>query len=154
MLKLGLSFLRILDTNTLSNLQRGNSSIKEHLEMFDRNNIAITIITAEEEIKGRFKTIQNANKVSASGKLEFDKLILAYELFKNTLEDLKSLNILEFSQDASKIYENLLQQKIRIGTQDLRIAAITLSVDGVLVTSNRRDFEKIPNLNFEDWTVS
>jgi tRNA(fMet)-specific endonuclease VapC len=49
--------------------------------------------------------------------------------------------------------QELVRQKIRIGTQDLRIAAITLSVNGILVTRNQRDFTKVPNLVFEDWSV-
>lgn len=44
-------------------------------------------------------------------------------------------------------------QKIRIGTQDLRIAAIILSQDGILVTRNQRDFVQIPNLILEDRTI-
>ncbi|WP_366839181.1 hypothetical protein [Nostoc sp. LPT] len=48
----------------------------------------------------------------------------------------------------------MIFQRIRIGTQDLRIAAITLSVNGILVTCNRKDFEKVTNLHLEDWTIS
>jgi tRNA(fMet)-specific endonuclease VapC len=45
----------------------------------------------------------------------------------------------------------LVRQQIRprVGTQDLRIAAIPLSVDGILVTRNRRNFDKVPNLRLE-----
>lgn len=40
----------------------------------------------------------------------------------------------------------------RAGTQDLKIAAIVLSVNGILVTRNQRDFARIPGLVIEDWT--
>lgn len=43
--------------------------------------------------------------------------------------------------------------KIRIGTQDLRIAAIVISQNAILVTRNQRDFSRIPGLQFEDWTI-
>ncbi|MEH2059839.1 MAG: hypothetical protein V7K97_27520 [Nostoc sp.] len=48
----------------------------------------------------------------------------------------------------------MIRQRIRIRTQDLRIAAITLLVNGILVTHNRKDFEKVPNLRLQDWTIS
>ncbi|WRH67351.1 MAG: hypothetical protein RSE13_02710 [Planktothrix sp. GU0601_MAG3] len=35
---------------------------------------------------------------------------------------------------------------------DLRIAAIALSVNGVMVTANKRDFSLIPDLVIENWT--
>ncbi|MEH1806461.1 type II toxin-antitoxin system VapC family toxin [Nostoc sp.] len=138
--------LRILDTDHLSLLQRGNLSIRKRLNTFNPQDIAITIVTAIEQIRGRMNTINRAN---LSG-----ELVLAYARLQDTLEDLNSIRVLEFSEDAGSIYAELVSQKTRIGTQDLRIAAITLSVNGILVTRNRKDFEKVPNLRLEDWTIS
>jgi tRNA(fMet)-specific endonuclease VapC len=47
----------------------------------------------------------------------------------------------------------LRQQQIRIGTQDLRIAAISLANQTTLVTRNQQDFSKVPGLLLEDWTI-
>jgi tRNA(fMet)-specific endonuclease VapC len=39
-------------------------------------------------------------------------------------------------------------------TGDIRIAAIALSVNGIVVTRNHKDFAKVPNLKIEDWTIA
>jgi tRNA(fMet)-specific endonuclease VapC len=41
---------------------------------------------------------------------------------------------------------------VRIGTRDLRIAAIARSRNLTVVTHNVSDFGKVPNLKTEDWT--
>jgi tRNA(fMet)-specific endonuclease VapC len=127
-------------------MQRGNPSIIERLNIFTPQDIAITIVTATEQLRGRMNII---NRADSSG-----KLVLAYAKLKDTLEDLNSLNVLAFSHDAGNIYAELVKQKIRVGTQDLRIAAIALSMNGIVVTRNRKDFEKVPNLRLENWTIS
>jgi tRNA(fMet)-specific endonuclease VapC len=40
---------------------------------------------------------------------------------------------------------------VRIGTSDLKTAAITLANNGLLITANKRDFEQVPELRFENW---
>lgn len=59
---------------------------------------------------------------------------------------------LPFDSTAAAIFDQLRQQHRRMGTNDLTIAAITLSVNGILVTRNVVDFERIPTLRIEDWT--
>jgi tRNA(fMet)-specific endonuclease VapC len=113
-------------------------------------NLAVTIVTVEEVIRGRFKVIQDASKPKPS---QADKLVLAYTKLWDTLDDFKNLNILKFDQNAFTIYTEFPRQKGGIGTQDLRIAAIVLANNAILVTRNNRDFSQVPDLVQEDWTI-
>ena len=65
----------------------------------------------------------------------------------------KQADFNERESQAREIYQSLKAQRIRLGTQDMRIASIVIAHNGILLTRNRRDFEKIPNLLIEDWTV-
>jgi tRNA(fMet)-specific endonuclease VapC len=56
-------------------------------------------------------------------------------------------------QSQQAIYQDLKSQRIRIGTQDLRIASIVLAHEGVLLSRNARDFDRVPNLIIENWTI-
>ncbi|MEK6410219.1 MAG: hypothetical protein AABN34_25110 [Acidobacteriota bacterium] len=47
---------------------------------------------------------------------------------------------------------NALPDADTLATTIITIAAITLSVNGILVTRNVVDFERIPALRIEDWT--
>ena len=61
--------------------------------------------------------------------------------------------MLYFDGIAATVYERLLSQKVRIGTQDLRIASIALSQSAVLLTRNSQDFSRVQGLQLDDWTV-
>jgi tRNA(fMet)-specific endonuclease VapC len=41
-----------------------------------------------------------------------------------------------------------------LDTEDLRIAAIAISQQLILLTRNQKDFVKVPELKIEDWTDS
>jgi tRNA(fMet)-specific endonuclease VapC len=139
--------LWVLDTDSLSLLERGNPKIQERLRQVNTDSVAISIVTAEEKMKGRLAAIN-----SLSGIERIDRLAVAYRDLQSSIEDLQALPILPFSELAKDRYRDLLQQKIRVGSHDLRIAAIVLSVEGILVTRNRRDFERVPNLQMTDWS--
>lgn len=137
--------LWILDTDHISLFQREHPQVVARLSRINPNHRAVTIITVEEQIKGRLKVINDAKTVDSLGK--------AYVNFRETLEFFNSIHVLDFDQESGNYYTELKRQKIKIGTQDLKIASIVLSQQGILVTRNRKDFEKIPNLLIEDWTV-
>src|SRR4028118_603691 len=130
----------ILDTDCFSLWQQNHPMMVQRVEV-NAENLAVTIVTLEEVIRGWFNVINQASAPSQA-----DKLVWGYTRLWDTLDDFKILNILKFDQNAFTIYTEFRRQKIRIGTQDLRIAAIVLANNAILVTRNKQDFEKVPDL--------
>ncbi|AOX00319.1 nucleic acid-binding protein [Moorena producens PAL-8-15-08-1] len=137
--------LWVLDTDHISLFQRGHPLVKKRLNQTKSEEIATTIVTVEEQMRGWLNVIRRA-----SGS---DTLMLAYQGLSDAIKYFKNTKILDFDQAAYNCYQELIQQRIRIGSQDLRIASIVISVEGILVTRNRRDFERVPGLTIEDWTI-
>ncbi|MBO1057327.1 MAG: type II toxin-antitoxin system VapC family toxin [Dolichospermum sp. JUN01] len=137
----------ILDTNIVTLLQHENNQIIQHIRAIDSSSIFVTTITLEEQLKGRLAII---NKCNSNQNLQ--GLASAHRNLKLTQEYFCKLNLLEFNEAACECYQKLRQQKIKSGSQDLRIAAIALVNRAIVVTQNRQDFEKVPDLSIEDWT--
>lgn len=137
----------IIDTDHLTLFQNNHHLVIQKVRS-NIQNVKITIITAEEQLRGRLNIIR---RNSQSNKTE--ELIIAYRNLRQTIQFFSRLELLDFARDAYNIYSELRSQKIRIGTQDLKIASITLANNSVLVSRNYRDCSQIPNLNLEDWTI-
>ena len=137
--------LYILDSDHLSLYQRGHEPLGQRLIMIAPSQIAISVISVEELIRGRLAQIRKATKPQ--------ERLYAYHWFARTLEFLRDFTILEYDTQAEALFQSLLAQKIRIGTQDLKIAAIALSQGATLITRNRKDFERVMGLTLEDWSV-
>jgi len=60
--------------------------------------------------------------------------------------------ILTFNEASAVEFRKLRQARVRIGTMDLKIAAIVLAHGATLLTRNLVDFRKVPGLKIEDWT--
>jgi tRNA(fMet)-specific endonuclease VapC len=56
-----------------------------------------------------------------------------------------------FDERAAETFDRLPAEYKRMGTNDLAIAAITISLNAVLVTRNTVDFQRISGLVLEDW---
>jgi tRNA(fMet)-specific endonuclease VapC len=137
--------LWILDTDHASLFQTGHPLVTQRVQSIEPNALAVTIITVEEQMYGRLNRIRRAKST--------DDLRLAYFNLNRTLEYFQTINVIDLDRAAADCYQEIVSQKLRVGTQDLKIAAITLSRQAIVVTRNYRDFSKVPGLQIEDWSI-
>lgn len=135
--------LFVLDTDHLSLYGRNHPQVIARLQL-NWQQVATTAINVEEQLRGRLAQVAEAKKPEA--------LSNAYQRLGETVMLLSEFQILQYNANACAIYQSLKAQKIRVGTQDLRIASVTLAHNGTLVTRNLQDFQKVPNLIIEDWS--
>jgi tRNA(fMet)-specific endonuclease VapC len=138
----------ILDTDAITFLERRGSLFSKQLRdrltaLSAEHDIVTTIITYEEQTRGWFKKLANARTPDAE--------IESYGSLLEHLNMVREINVVAYTKDADTQFRRLRSLKIRVGTMDLRIAAIALSHDAILLTRNLRDFQRVPNLRVEDW---
>jgi len=137
--------LYILDTNIWSLYRKDHSVVKQRVKACPPSDLALTVISVEEQFTGWQARLRHTRKR--------DILAQTYREFTETVQALAGLTILSFTEPAMIRYEQLKAQKLNVAKMDLRIAAITLEYGGTLVTRNRRDFQRVPGLPLEDWSV-
>ncbi len=139
----------ILDTDCLSLLDRErqmeSSRLRSSLSRFAEEELFTTIITFEEHMRGWLAFVARCKSVNDQ--------IFAYKRLHRFLESYRNTQVLDFTESAASILQDLRSQKIRIGTMDLKIAAIALANDAILISRNLADFERVPSLTVYDWTV-
>jgi len=137
--------LYVLDTDHLSLQQRNHPQVIARIAAMLPAELAITVTSVVEQLVGRLGYLNRCRNES--------EIANACQLLRDTVFRLNQFQVIEYASDAQQIFESLRQSRIRIGSQDMRIAAITLSVGGILVTRNAVDFGKVPGLTIQDWTV-
>jgi len=142
----------ILDTDHITALQRRNPIFLQRFKLVDNSQIFVTIINLEEQVQGRFEQINIIKKDKT-----YEKLPRAYSNLRETVYFFSQMNLLDFDQSALGHYQNLSKQfphkKIQ---QDLKIAAIALTHQMILLTRNTKDFRQIAeitDLTIENWTT-
>jgi tRNA(fMet)-specific endonuclease VapC len=135
----------VLDTDTLTLYQENHPAVVGHLAQHPPADIAITVLTVEEQLSGWYTRLRRAKDV--------DDLAAVYEHLTATAASLGRFRILSFTKPAILRFEQLRAAKLSVAKMDLRIAAVTLEVGGTVVTRNRRDFQRVPGLVIEDWSV-
>jgi len=138
----------LLDTNHVTCWQYANSAeyglLRKRLEQKSDLDIFVSVVSFHEEIVGWNKYLARANNSTS--------LVKTYSKFEQILKDFGCMQVLPFDQKAADVFDDLVRQKLgQIGTMDLRIAAIAIANQMILLTQNTVDFERIPNLQIDDW---
>ena len=105
--------------------------------------LSVPVICVEEQCKGWLAKIHRTRDVHQQ--------ILAYEHLRLLFHFFRKWEIRSFDTAAANAFNELRRQKIRIGSQDLKIAAMTLTNHALLLSANLRDFQKVPGLRVENW---
>lgn len=124
----------LLDTDHITMLDRGAQdahTIREHIRSVDGADVAVSIVSYEEQMRGWLAAI-NARPVQdqPNGYLRLGRMLEFY----------CDMPIIPFSDAAAEEFKRLRASSVRIATMDLKISAIALVNDAIVVTRNGSDF--------------
>jgi tRNA(fMet)-specific endonuclease VapC len=139
----------ILDTDHISVTESASTSaegqrLRLRLAALKPEERITTIITFEEQVRGWMSYLAQARSLT--------KQVGAYRRLKGVLDRYLTIIVLEFDEAAAVEFQRLQGLRLRIGTMDLKIAAIALARGGTVLTRNVKDFGVVPGLRVEDWT--
>jgi tRNA(fMet)-specific endonuclease VapC len=136
----------ILDTDILTHYALGNERVGHKVnEAGGPEQLAVTIITRMEMLRGRFESIL---KAADDGQLR-----LAMQRFQEAEDMLNSFITLSVSDLASRNFLTLRDHKKtkKMKRGDMLIARIALGHNALLVTRNVKDYKAVNGLRVENW---
>lgn len=107
---------------------------------------AIPIIVVEEHLRSWLAQIRRTTDVH--------RQVVPYLRLAKLIAYLLNATIVELNEPAADHFKRLRAARVRIGSQDLKIACIALTNDARLLSANLRDFEQVPGLRVESWLGS
>ncbi len=134
----------LLDTDHVSLQERGHLPLRARLASLPPGAIAVSVVTVEEMLRGRLAILARRSEGEAR--------VRAYAKLLETVLFFGSVPVIPFDSACEQQFQELRTMRLRVGSQDLRIAATVLVHNVVLVTRNRRDFEQVPGLILDDWS--
>lgn len=127
--------MKVLDTDHLVALLRGRLDLGGRAE--PQEELAMTAVSLGELIHGAFKSQQLAENLA-----RLDVLVSGF-------------TVLPFEARAARIFGRLRAELESAGTRlddlDLEVAGICLAWQAPLLTHNRRHFDRVPDLEVDDW---
>ena len=135
----------LLDTDILTLVHANHPRVIQRRHKIPSAEIATTIITRIEILRGRFESVLKAADAA--------RLLVAQERLLRSEERLKQLVVVHFDTASSLEFERLcgIAKLRKIGRADLLIASLALAHQATLVTRNVKHFQQVPGLKVENW---
>ncbi|MEQ9624727.1 PIN domain-containing protein [Coleofasciculus chthonoplastes] len=128
----------LLDTCVISDFIKGEPGTQARLKQTPPTDIAVSVITVMELRYGLQLNPQRAHKI--------EPVITSF---------LSSITLLPFgiseAEQVAHIRAILRSQGQPIGAYDVLIAATALQYNLVMITANQREFDRVPDLQTENW---
>ncbi len=136
----------ILDTDHLSILEYPERPQYQRLvsamdKSADRD-FTITAVSLEEQLRAWLAAIHRTKKVRDQ--------ILYYARLTKLIDFFSRWTVLPFDERAADRFASIRNQRVRVGSMDLKIASIAIETDSLLLSANLRDFQQVPGLRVED----
>lgn len=135
----------LLDTNTLTLLQRGHARVSAAAAAHAGDTVAFSSVNLEEVLGGWYAALRQARTAADQAQ--------ASRLLADAVTFLGRFPIYPLTEPALDRADRLARLKLNVGKMDLKIAALALELGAAVVTRNRRDFGRVPGLAVEDWSV-
>ncbi len=135
----------VLDTDTLSLHQRNHPNVAAAVDAHTADLITICSVTLEEQISGWSSLARSAvaPQQHEHAAMFLTALVVSWNRFA----------LVPMTVAALTRFEQLVQAKLNVKRNDLRIAAVALELGATVVTRNRRDFGRVVGLLIEDWSA-
>ncbi len=135
----------LFDTDHVTLYQHGHSLVVKRFSANPLGSIGVSAMGVEEALRGRLAML--ARPFSGPRRIQ------AYARLVTTVHLFLQLPIVAFDQGSETLFQQFRTARLRVGTQDLKIAAVALANNLTLLTRNRVDFSRVPGLLIDDWSI-
>lgn len=134
------------DTDVLTDIAKRVPQVIIRAAAVPPDERSVPVVVAEEVLRGQLASVRSAQ--SSGGRITLEQ---AYAYLEETLRALRDAQLLSYTNTADALVIAWRAAKLKVGVQDLRIAAICMAHGAKLVTRNARDYAQVPGLNLEVW---
>jgi tRNA(fMet)-specific endonuclease VapC len=141
----------LLDTNHVTvlrypeNSQCSRLSTRMQAAQDAGESFRIPVICVEEQMRGWLAEIGRIK--------DFADQIPVYDNLAGLFRFFAQWDIVPIDLNAAHIFHRLRKARRRSGAMDLKIAAIAIGLNALLLTADSSDFRDIPDLRIENWLV-